>query len=74
MHLIRICYLTPLVEKMLPLCLAVYNLWGRFGLAWIRRQIRDVWISSYHVDIFSSFSQLQLQAFEIRIKYFALIM
>jgi D-aminopeptidase len=41
MHLIRICYLTPLVEKMLPLCLAVYNQWGRFGLAWIRRQIRD---------------------------------
>lgn len=40
MHLIRICYLTPLVEKMLPLCLAVYNQWGRFGLAWIRRQIR----------------------------------
>jgi D-amino peptidase len=40
MHLIRICYLTPLVEKMLPLSLAVYNLWGRFGLAWIRRQIR----------------------------------
>ena len=42
MHLIRICYLTPLVEKMLPLCLAVYNQWGRFGLAWIRRQIRHV--------------------------------
>ena len=35
MHLIRICYLTPLVEKMLPLSLAAYNLWGRFGLAWI---------------------------------------
>ena len=41
-HLIRISYLTPLVEKMLPLSLGVYNLWGRFGLAWIRRQIRDV--------------------------------
>ena len=40
MHLIRICYLTPLVGKMLLPCLAVYNLWGRFGLAWIRRQIR----------------------------------
>ena len=40
MHLIRICYLTPLVEKMLPLSLAAYNLWGRFGLAWMRRHIR----------------------------------
>jgi D-amino peptidase len=40
MQLIRICYLTPLVGKMLPLSLAAYNLWGRFGLAWIRRQIR----------------------------------
>ena len=42
MHLIRICYLTPLVKKMLPLSLAAYNLWGRFGLAWMRRQIRHV--------------------------------
>ena len=42
MHLIRICYLTPLVEKMLPLSLAAYNLWGRIGLAWMRRQIRHV--------------------------------
>ncbi len=41
MHLIRICYLTPLVEKTLPLCLMAYNLWGRFSLAWIRRQIRQ---------------------------------
>jgi len=40
MRLIRICYLTPLVEKTLPFGLAVYNLWGRFGLAWIRRQIQ----------------------------------
>jgi hypothetical protein len=42
MQLIRICYLTPLVEKLLPLSLATYNLWGRFGLAWMRRQIRYV--------------------------------
>jgi hypothetical protein len=38
--LFRICYLTPLVENTLPLGLAMYNLWGRFGLAWIRWQIR----------------------------------
>jgi len=39
-ELIRICYLTPLVEKTLPYCLAAYNLWGRIGLAWVRRQIK----------------------------------
>jgi D-aminopeptidase len=41
MQLIRICYLSPLMEKSIPLCLAAYNLWGRFGLAWVRRQVRD---------------------------------
>ncbi len=40
MTLIRICYLTPLVEKMLPVCLFTYNLWGRLGLSWVRRQIK----------------------------------
>jgi hypothetical protein len=39
-ELIRICYLTPLVAKALPLSLGLYNLWGRLGLAWVRRQIR----------------------------------
>ncbi|UCD78733.1 MAG: M55 family metallopeptidase [Desulfobacterales bacterium] len=39
--LIRVCYLTPLVEKMLPICLFAYNLWGRIGLAWVRRQIKE---------------------------------
>ena len=41
MTLIRICYLTPLVEKTLPFCLTAYNLWGRIGLAWARRQIKN---------------------------------
>jgi len=40
LKLIRICYLTPLMQKMLPFCLPVYNLWGRMGLAWVRRQIK----------------------------------
>ena len=40
MNLIRACYLTPVVEKTLPLCLIAYNLWGRFGLAWVRRRLR----------------------------------
>jgi len=39
-QLIRICYLTPLVEKILPIGLLAYNLWGRMGLAWVRRQIK----------------------------------
>ena len=38
--LIRLCYLTPAVEKILPLALAVSNLRGRAGLAWLRRQIK----------------------------------
>ena len=42
MNLIRICYLTPAVVKMLPLCLFAYNLQGKIGLAWVRRQIRHL--------------------------------
>lgn len=40
LELIRICYLNPLMERILPFGLMVYNLWGRFGLAWVRRQIK----------------------------------
>ena len=40
MTLIRICYLSPLVEKMLPISLMAYNMWGRIGLAWVRRQVK----------------------------------
>ena len=42
MHMIRICYLTPALEKTLPLGLLMYNLWGRIGLAWVRRQIKRI--------------------------------
>ena len=38
-NLMRICYLTPLLEKVLPLALALSNLRGRYGLQWIRRRI-----------------------------------
>ena len=38
--LIRLCYLTPLSEKILPLGLFFYNLLGRFGLQWVRRQLK----------------------------------
>ena len=42
MHLIRACYLTPIVEKTLPLSLFAYNLWGRIGLVWVRRRLRKL--------------------------------
>lgn len=38
--LVRLCYLTPLAEKVLPLGMALYNLWGRMGLAWVRRKVK----------------------------------
>ena len=37
-ELIRLSYLTPLIEKVLPFALFVYNLRGRLGLAWLRRK------------------------------------
>lgn len=40
--LIRICYLTPLAEKILPICLYAYNLWGRIGLAWVRGKLKII--------------------------------
>ena len=39
-QLIRICYLTPFAEKVLPLSLFLFNLRGRLGLRWVRRQLR----------------------------------
>ncbi|MFH1982536.1 MAG: M55 family metallopeptidase [Pseudomonadota bacterium] len=36
MMLIRICYLTPAVERLLPLGLPLFNLRGRLGRAWAR--------------------------------------
>jgi D-aminopeptidase len=42
LNLIRICYLTPLIQKILPFCLPVYNLWGRLGLAWVRRKSKNL--------------------------------
>ena len=42
MNLIRICYLTPWIEKALPLCLFGYHLWGRIGLAWVRRRLKQL--------------------------------
>jgi D-amino peptidase len=38
MELIRLCYLTPLIVKVLPFALFVSNFRGRLGLAWLRRR------------------------------------
>ena len=42
MHLIRICYLTPAIEKTMPLGLWMYNGLGRLGLAWVRRELKRI--------------------------------
>jgi D-amino peptidase len=39
--LIRICYLTPMIEKVLPLGLYLFNFWGRLGLGCVRRRINS---------------------------------
>ena len=38
-QLSRICYLTPVLLPVLPVALPLYNLMGRIGLAWVRRQV-----------------------------------
>ena len=48
LYLIRICYLTPAIEKTLPIGLWVYNLWGRIGLAWVRRQVKQIELKELH--------------------------
>lgn len=43
--LIRLCYLTPLTEKMLPLALMAFNLKGRIGIIWARRRLHHLGFS-----------------------------
>ncbi|CAB5109447.1 hypothetical protein D3OALGB2SA_2329 [Olavius algarvensis associated proteobacterium Delta 3] len=38
MAMIRLCYLSPASERVLPLGLFLYHLMGRIGLAWVRRR------------------------------------
>lgn len=38
--LIRLCYLPPLAEKTLPFSLQLYNIVGRLGRLWVRRQLK----------------------------------
>jgi D-aminopeptidase len=40
--LIRICYLRPAAERILPFGLWMYNLWGRIGQALARRKLREL--------------------------------
>jgi D-aminopeptidase len=46
LNLIRICYLTPAIERILPVALFLYNLWGRAGQLWIERKIKKRSLSS----------------------------
>jgi D-amino peptidase len=36
LQLINLCYLSPLINRMLPLALSLFNLKGRLGLAWVQ--------------------------------------
>jgi D-amino peptidase len=38
-RLVRLCYLSPLAKRTLPLSLWLFNLRGRLGLAWARRRL-----------------------------------
>jgi D-amino peptidase len=40
MELIRLCYLTPAIEKVLPLALAAFNLRGRSGILRARQRLK----------------------------------
>ncbi len=48
MELIRLCYLTPVIEKVLPLALAAFNLKGRIGIIRARRRLKKGCNFSYH--------------------------
>jgi hypothetical protein len=48
MELIRLCYLTPVIEKVLPLALAAFNLKGRIGIIRARRRLKKGGNPSYH--------------------------
>ncbi|MFC1671075.1 hypothetical protein ACFL20_11850, partial [Spirochaetota bacterium] len=41
-NLIRLCYLTPFLEKILPIALFLYKIVGRLGQAWVRRKIKSM--------------------------------
>ncbi|GAG01281.1 unnamed protein product, partial [marine sediment metagenome] len=40
LELIRLCYLTPAIEKVLPLALVAFNLKGRIGIIRARRRLK----------------------------------
>jgi D-amino peptidase len=40
LELVRLCYLTPTIEKILPLALAAFNLNGRIGIIRARRRLK----------------------------------
>jgi len=45
-NLIRLCYLTPAIERSMPFSLFLYNLWGRIGRLRLRRWLKRIAYSS----------------------------
>ncbi len=41
LNLIRICYFTPVIERILPLGLLLFNAMGRAGLSWVRHVVKQ---------------------------------
>ena len=39
--LIRLCYLTPLIEKLIPVGLPLFNLRGKVGLMWVKKRVKN---------------------------------
>ena len=42
LNLIRLCYLTPVIERSMPVSLFLYNLWGRIGRLRLRRWLKHI--------------------------------
>jgi len=47
--LARICYLTPVIERIATIALFLFNLRGRIGQSWVRRKIRKSGKHIYHL-------------------------
>ncbi len=39
--LIRLCYLTPVIEKLIPVGLPLFNLRGKAGLMWVKNRVKN---------------------------------
>lgn len=49
LNLMRICYLTPFAEKILPFGIKLFNARGGFGLYWARKQLQKTILTSKNI-------------------------